>query len=239
MKLSGNLARNENKLQEDLETIGTWSGNALNNGDYPTLQLAGQPLGSYYGYLYEGVYMNTDETIARDANGNKIYSFDANGNTVPVYMRFNYPAMDYQFVAGDAKYKDINHDGNINEQDVVYLGNGNPLITGGFGSTLKWKNLTLTTFFNFRYGNEIVNLARAKAESMNSFSNQSVSTLRRWTHEYTVEEVESGAAPKDILPRAAYKRGFNSLASSRYLEDGSFLEFCRQHGGFVGAHQWL
>lgn len=239
VKLSGNLARNENKLQEDLETIGTWSGNALNNGDYPTLQLAGQPLGSYYGYLYEGVYMNTDETIARDANGNKIYSFDANGNTVPVYMRFNYPAMDYQFVAGDAKYKDINHDGNINEQDVVYLGNGNPLITGGFGSTLKWKNLTFTTFFNFRYGNEIVNLARAKAESMNSFSNQSVSTLRRWTHEYTVEEVESGAAPKDILPRAAYKRGFNSLASSRYLEDGSFLRFKTATLKYELPKQWL
>ena len=113
------------------------------------------------------------------------------------------------------------------------------MITGGFGSTVKWKNLTLTTFFNFRYGNEIVNLARAKAESMNSFSNQSVSTLRRWTHEYTVEEVESGAAPKDILPRAAYKRGFNSLASSRYLEDGSFLRFKTATLKYELPKQWL
>ncbi|MBP5346672.1 MAG: SusC/RagA family TonB-linked outer membrane protein [Bacteroidales bacterium] len=225
VKVSGNLARNENKLKEDLENSGTWTSNSLSNADYPTLQLASQPLGSYYGYIYEGVYMNSDETIARDANGNKIYSFDANGNMVPVYMRFNYPTVDYQFVAGDAKYKDVNHDGNINEQDVVYLGNGNPLITGGFGTTLKWKNLSFTTFFNFRYGNEIVNLARAKAESMNSFSNQSVSTLRRWTHEYTPEQVANGEAPKNLLPRAVYQRGYNSLASSRYMEDGSFLRF--------------
>ncbi|MCR5361892.1 MAG: SusC/RagA family TonB-linked outer membrane protein [Bacteroidales bacterium] len=225
VKLSGNIARNENELKSDLEYSGTWASNALKAESYPTLQLASQPLGSYYGYIYEGVYMNTDETIARDANGNKIYSFDSNGNRVPVYMRFNYPTADYQFVAGDAKYKDVNHDGNINEQDVVYLGNGNPLLTGGFGCTVKWKQLSLITFFNFRYGNDVVNLARANAESMNSFSNQSTSVLRRWTHEYTVEEVANGTAPTDLLPRAVYGRGYNSLASSRYIEDGSFLRF--------------
>ena len=225
VKVSGNLARNENRLKDDLENSGSWAGNALEQKAYPMLQLADQPLGSYYGYIYEGVYMNTDETIARDAKGNKIYTFDSNGNKSPVYMRFNYPTADYQFVAGDAKYKDINHDGNINEQDVVYLGNGNPLLTGGFGFTIKWKNLSLITFCNFRYGNEIVNLARANAESMNSFNNQSVSTLRRWTHEYSVESVANGTAPKDLLPRAVYSRGYNSLASSRYVEDGSFIRF--------------
>ncbi len=225
VKVSGNLARNENKLKDDLEYSGTWASNALSKESYPTLQLAGQPLGSYYGYIYEGVYMNSDETVARDANGNKIYTFDTNGNRVPVYMRFNYPTTDYQFVAGDAKYKDVNHDGNINEQDVVYLGNGNPLLTGGFGFNVKWRQWSLNTFFNFRYGNDVVNIARARAESMNSFSNQAISTLRRWTHEYTVEEVANGTAPTNLLPRAVYQRGYNSLASSRYIEDGSFLRF--------------
>ena len=225
VKVSANLARNENKLKDDLEYSGTWENNALKKESYPTLQLADQPLGSYYGYIYEGVYMNTDETIARDANGNKIYTFDSNGNRVPVYMRFNYPKADYQFVAGDAKYKDVNHDGNINDQDVVYLGNGNPLLTGGYGFTVKWRQWSLNTFFNFRYGNDVVNIARAQAESMNSFSNQAVSTLRRWTHEYSVEAVANGTAPSDLLPRAVYDRGYNSLASSRYIEDGSFLRF--------------
>lgn len=224
-KVSFNVARNENRLKKDLESAGTWAGNALNSGSYPTLQLAGKPLGSYYGYIYEGVYMNTDETIARDQNGKKIYTFDSNGNMVPVYMRFNYPTADYQFVAGDAKYKDVNHDGNINEQDVVYLGNGNPLLTGGFGFMVKWKQLSLNTFFNFRYGNDVVNIARASAESMRGFGNQSTSVLRRWTHEYSVEDVAKGNAPTNLLPRAVYNRGYNSLASSRYIEDGSFLRF--------------
>jgi len=225
VKVSGNIARNENELKDDLESLGTWTANALDKSAYPTLQLKGQPLGSYYGYIYEGVYMNTDETIARDKNGNKIYSFDEKGNRVPVYMRFNYPTADYQFVAGDAKYKDVNHDGNINEQDVVYLGNGNPLLTGGFGLNIKYRQWAFNTFFNFRYGNDIVNIARAGAESMRSFSNQSTSVLRRWTHEYSVEEVANGSAPTDLLPRAVFNRGYNSLASSRYIEDGSFLRF--------------
>lgn len=225
IKVSGNIARNENELKDDLETSGTWAGNALEAKYYPTLQLAGQPLGSFYGYIYEGVYMNTDETIARDQNGQKIYTFDEKGNQVPVYMRFNYPTADYQFVAGDAKYKDVNHDGNINEQDVVYLGNGNPLLTGGFGLNVKYKQWSLNTFFNFRYGNDVVNLARANAESMRGFDNQSTSVLRRWTHEYTVADVAAGNAPKDLLPRAVFNRGYNSLASSRFIEDGSFLRF--------------
>ena len=49
--------------------------------------------------------------------------------------------------------------------------------------------------------------------------------LRRWTHEYSAQEVASGSVPSDILPRAVYGRGYNSLASSRYIEDGSFLRF--------------
>ena len=43
-------------------------------------------------------------------------------------MRFNYPAVDYTFQPGDAMYEDINHDGNINYMDVVYLGNSNPIL---------------------------------------------------------------------------------------------------------------
>ncbi|MCH5684566.1 hypothetical protein LWM68_09990 [Niabella sp. W65] len=41
-------------------------------------------------------------------------------------MRFNYPTVDYIFQPGDARYKDINHDGVIDHKDIVYLGNSNP-----------------------------------------------------------------------------------------------------------------
>lgn len=238
VRLNANVARNENELDEDLETLGTWTGN-VTGGNYPTLQLAGQPLGSFYGYIYEGVYHNADETIARDAKGAKIYTYNDKGEAEPVYMRFNYPTTDYLFQPGDAKYKDVNNDGNINEQDVVYLGNGMPLFTGGFGTTLKWKNLSLQTFFNFRYGNDVVNIAKANLEAMRGYNNQATSVLRRWRHEYTPEQVAAGEVPAGLLPRAVYGQGYNSLASSRYVEDGSFLRFKTATLSYSVPKDWM
>ena len=240
IKISGNFARNENELKDDLETSGSWTSNAV-SGYYPTLLLGGQPLGSFYGYEYEGVYLNADQTIARDANGNKIYTYNSRGEREPVYMRFNYPTTDYTFQAGDAKYKDQNHDGNINEQDVVYLGNGMPLFTGGFGFNIRYKAFTLNTFFNFRYGNDVVNLAKANLESMTGFGNQAISVLRRWRHEYTDDEIAAGSVPSDLLPRACYSSSttYNSLPSSRYVEDGSFLRFKTATLSWTMPKDWL
>lgn len=237
IRFSGNLARNENELRDELETAGTWTNNTT--GTYPTLLLAGQPLGSFYGYIYEGVYLNADQTIARDKNGNKIYTYNDKGQTEPVYMRFNYPTTDYVFQPGDARYKDVNNDGNINEQDVVYLGNGMPLFTGGFGLNVKYKNFALNTFFNFRYGNDVVNSAKASMETMSSYNNQSTSVLRRWRHEYTDAQIANGEVPSDLLPRAVYRTGYNSLASSRYVEDGSFLRFKTATLSYTLPKEWL
>ena len=66
-----------------------------------------------------------------------------------VYMRFNYPTTDYLFQPGDAMYEDINHDGNINYLDVVYLGNSNPKLSGGFGPSRyleEFENIQLLQF---------------------------------------------------------------------------------------------
>ena len=73
-------------------------------------------------------------------------------------MKFNYPSIGYTFQPGDAMYEDINHDGNINYQDVVYLGNSSPKFTGGFGSSVTYKSSwKFTAFFNFRYKVDLVN----------------------------------------------------------------------------------
>ena len=129
--------------------------------------------------------------------------------------------MGYEFEAGDAKYVDINNDGNINQQDIVYLGNANPKLTGGFGPGVKYKNWSLDAYFNFRYGCDIINSTKMSMESMYDFKNQSKAVLRRWRTPYENE----ADAPADLLPRALYKKGYNWLASDRYVEDGSFLRF--------------
>lgn len=218
-----NLARNINSILDVPDQYPMQKGVLTTNGQYVRRFELGQPIGAIYGFRYKGVYLNDDQTIARDASGNKIYSYDASGKRTPVQMRFAYPTIDYQFKAGDAIYEDINHDGNIDYQDVVYLGNANPILTGGFGPNIRYKSISVSAFFNFRYGNKVINKMGMSLQNMASYNNQSKAVLRRWRHPYEDEST----APTDLLPRAVYgsKNAYNYLGSDRFVEDGSFLRF--------------
>lgn len=151
--------------------------------------------------------------IAFDADGNMLT--DKQGNPLPMYYCYN-ESYKYQFQGGDAIYEDINHDGQIDRYDMVYLGNSNPTCNGGFGFTMKYERLQLVTGFNFRVGNQIVNLARRDAESMVNNSNQSFATTWRWRKN----------GDETTVPRALNNSritSYNSLPSDRYVEDGDYL----------------
>lgn len=207
-----NIARNLNVIREISEFYPREKGNITTNGQYKTYMQVDNPFGSFYGFKSAGVYKDKESTIARDAGGKSIVG--PNGQTV--YMRFNYPATDYTFQPGDAMYEDINHDGNINYMDVVYLGNGNPQFTGGFGSSITYKgSLKLTAFFNYRYKYDVVNGTKMFTTNMSGYSNQSTAVLRRWRKE----------GDETDIPRALFGAGYNWLGSDRYVEDASFLRF--------------
>lgn len=218
-----NIARSQNYLRKFNEYMTTESGSWQDNGNYLIRLEVDQPYGSFYGYKYDGVYLNKEQTVAKDKNGNPIYSVGPSGQQQEVYMRFGYPQKDYVFQPGDARYVDINNDGNINLQDVVYLGDYNPLLTGGFGPTIKYKDFTLSAWFYFRYGNDIINESRMQMEKMYNYDNQSKAVLKRFRQEYPVGTEH--LAPSDLLPRALYGEGYNWLGSDRFVEDGSFLRW--------------
>ncbi|WP_375443970.1 SusC/RagA family TonB-linked outer membrane protein [uncultured Fibrella sp.] len=210
--LNMNIARNINIIREISDLYPRESGNITANGQYKSYIQENNPFGSFYGFRYKGVYKDEAATVARGRNGEPIITPDGQG----VKMRFNYPATDYIFQPGDAIYEDINHDGNINYQDIVYLGNSNPAFTGGFGGSIGWRDrLKLTAFFNFRSDYDIVNGTRMSTTAMYSYDNQSTEVLSRWRQ------------PGDVtnVPRALYGAGYNWLGSSRYVEDASFLRF--------------
>ncbi len=207
-----NIARNANIIREISPQYPQTQPTITTNGVYKTFLQKDNPFGSFYGFRYKGVYKNLDETIATNAKGDKI----STPTGTPVYMRFNYPTTDYTFQPGDAKYEDINHDGTIDYRDIVYLGNSNPLVTGGFGINIAYKNTwRLSTFFNFRYKYNIINQTKMETTNMYTYDNQSTAVLKRWRR------------PGDItdVPRALYNTGYNWLGSDRYVEDGSFLRF--------------
>jgi TonB-linked SusC/RagA family outer membrane protein len=206
-----NIARNVNSIQSISEFYPRESIIGLPvQGTYKSFLIEGNPFGSYYGFKYKGVYADAEATIAKDQQGNTIIG--PNGQIV--YMRYNYPTVDYVFQPGDAMYEDINKDGNIDERDMVYLGNGIPKFTGGFGPNITLNgNLKIQAFFSYRLGYDIVNAAKITTTNMYGVNNQSTAVLQRWRN------------PGDItdMPRALYGAGYNWLGSDRYVEDASFV----------------
>ena len=193
------------------------------------------PFGAIYGFRYKGVYEYQYETFQAMTPGERD-AFLAAGHTAPVAfsetgelvldedgdpvrMMYNYTqdgtGKNYKFNGGDAIYEDINHDGQINALDIVYLGSSLPKLTGGFGFTLHYGNWKLNTQFNYRVGNKILNMARLDAEAMVNNDNQSKAVNYRWRKEGDVTPI----------PRAMYggSSNYNTLVSDRFVENGSFL----------------
>lgn len=154
--------------------------------------------------------------IVRDASGNIVYDKDGN----PLQMMYNYGGVNYKFEGGDVIYEDINHDGQINDLDIVYLGGSNPKINGGFGVDLTYGQWQLKTNFNFRIGNKILNMARMYAEDMRTNKNQSAAVNHRWRTNGQVTEI-----PRAMNTNVGGGNTYNALVSDRYVEPGDFLRF--------------
>ena len=235
--MNANFGNNRNELLEMDEYVLKNYNSTYNYGNGETLQRVQlhNPLGAIYGFRYKGVYQYNYSTFLRMTNEEQ-EQFIASGKTAPislsadghiirdgqgnpVRMMYNYTndgsGKNYRFSGGDAIYEDINHDGQINALDIVYLGSSLPKLTGGFGFTFMLKDWRLTTSFTYRYGNKIINKARLNAESMVGNNNQSQAVNYRWRKEGDVTSI----------PRAMYgdASSFNSLISDRFVEDGSYL----------------
>ncbi|MBN1187219.1 MAG: SusC/RagA family TonB-linked outer membrane protein [Bacteroidales bacterium] len=206
-----NASHNENLVLQLPENFSLESGNMEDNGNYKTAVVPGEPIGGFFGYEYKGVYSKTEDTYVRDVNDNLIYE---PGQELPMHM-IHGGSSAYIYKAGDAHYADRNYDGKIDELDIVYLGDTNPELMGGFGPRVQYKGLTVNLFIYYRIGQEIINQTRMDTEKMYNSDNQSKATNWRWRKEGDETDV----------PRALYNEGYNWLGSSRFVEDGSYIRF--------------
>ena len=207
LKVNWNINRNINTIEELPSNVSSGDENFTPaNGSYATKIMSGTSVGSFFGFRSLGVYRNLEDTYAKDAEGNVMYDLEGK----PIVMT----NMDTRCYPGDAKYEDVNHDGRIDKNDIVYIGNYNPVVSGGGGFNLKYKGWGLTVFLHYRLGQKIVNQARMNAEAMYNRDNQSTAVLRRWRTEADVDT---------DIPRALYGYGLNYMGSDRFVEDCSFI----------------
>lgn len=216
-----------------------------NRGDWPLRVQLNNSLGSIYGFHYKGVYQygyDYLENLQKENNWTEaqyeaaINGMLAEGKTFPVVVRngkvlmqdghprrmlFNYVnnngsgSSTYTFQGGDAVYEDINNDGQINELDIVYLGNSLPKINGGFNFTFHYGNWSLKARFMYRFGNKVVNLARQNLEKMFDTYNQCATVNYRWRKD----------GDETVIPRAMHNASYNFQPSDRFVEDGGFVRF--------------
>jgi TonB-linked SusC/RagA family outer membrane protein len=165
----------------------------------PYIAKVGQSLGQIYGYIYEGTYKYDD--------------FDKTGSSYSLKTSVPGNGIGRNLIQpGDPKFRDINGDGQINDLDRTVIGNATPIHTGGWNNNFVWGNFDLNLFFQWSYGNDIVNANRIVMEGTTNFdTNQFASFANRWTP----------ANPTSNIPRAA--RQTPTVYSSRIVEDGSYI----------------
>lgn len=169
----------------------------------------GSVIGGFYGYKAKGVYARDEDAVVRDFNGNVVY--EANGT--PKKMRYS-SSVGHVFEGGDMIYEDINHDGVINALDVVQIGDANIGMFGTIRNNVSWKNWSLGVSFYYSLEQDVINGQRYDLESMRSDNNQATSIMRRWRRQGDVTD----------MPRAYDYADWNYAASSRWVEDASFIK---------------
>jgi TonB-dependent starch-binding outer membrane protein SusC len=113
---------------------------------------------------------------------------------------------------GNMKYRDINHDGRITLSDKTYIGDPNPDFIYGMTNNFSWKGISLMILLQGSQGNDIFNASRMETEGMYDAKNQSTKVLDRWRRPGQIT----------YMPRATKEKD-NLFASTRFVEDGSYL----------------
>ena len=151
----------------------------------------GYPLNSLWGFQYAGVWKSEDEFTANEES--KEYA---------VYTKR----------LGSPRYNDINHDGSLNQNDIVYLGNADPVLYGGLQNSFYWKGLKVGVYFVYSLGGKIYNIAEL-------FMSGSTSTNQ---YRYMLDAWHPVRNPNSDIPAAGQMAGA-ALPSSFMVHDASYL----------------
>ena len=181
------------------------------NVSTPYICKVGHPLSEMYGYVYDGVYQYED--FNEVAPNVFVLKPEIPNNTQERS----------QIQPGDVKLKDLNGDGQVTEEDQTIIGHGLPIHTGGFTNNFEWKNFDLSVFFQWSYGNDVINYNRVKLESLRgNHINQLASAANHWT-----PRVDNGDGTYTDGNYTNYlcavNRSLQNINTSREVEDASFL----------------
>ncbi|MGX5816749.1 TonB-dependent receptor [Chitinophaga lutea] len=215
-----NISFNQNKILELVRgqdaLYSTVNFETQYNNNAPYISQVGQPAGMLYGYIFDGVYQYSD--FDKSATGKYTLKPGVSNNGANAQP-------------GDIKYRDMNGDLEITPADLVVIGRGQPIHTGGFSNNFSWKGFDLNVFLQWSYGNDILNANRYMFEGNGNIRlslNQYASYMDRWS--------ETNPTNKNFRPGG---QGTIGSYSSRVVEDGSYLRLKTVALGYNLPAAWL
>jgi TonB-linked SusC/RagA family outer membrane protein len=164
---------------------------------------AGHALSSFYGYVFDGIYQNQNE--------------------INTYLHGTLNPADKP---GDIKFKDLNGDGIINDNDRTFIGNPIPKMSYGLNLNADYHGFDAAVFFQGVHGVDKYNDAKQITDYDSRPFNHSVAVLNAW----------HGEGTSNTIPRTTFNDNGSSKKSSIFVEDASYLRLKNLEVGYsLGA----
>jgi TonB-linked SusC/RagA family outer membrane protein len=198
LNIGGNITFLKNKvlsLSSEIPT-GVLRRLSFNNGSAESRTQPGLPIGSFYGYIVEGIYQSYADILASPV-----------ASAIGAYR------------PGDFKFKDIagpggkgGPDGQITSDDRTVIGNPTPKFTYGGSISLAYKGLSLAVDVVGVYGNQIFR-TWGSLESPFQRVNYAGDKINSW----------NGPGTSNWVPIVGQGDRFNYNGSTYNIEDGSYF----------------
>lgn len=190
-QVSGNFSINRNEIT-DLGDVERQFADRLGAGNgltvFPFIQEVGLPIGSIYGFVEDGIFQNQEEVDA-------------------------YKAVQSNADIGQIRFKDLNADGTISDQDRAIIGDVNPDYIWGLSNTFTYKNFDLSFLLQGVVGADIINTLNIRFHNLDGRRNIPRSVYdAAWTNEGSANDF-----------RQINLNNGNTRFSDRFIEDGTYL----------------
>jgi len=175
----------------------------------------GHPVGQRYGLIADGIFQTAADAAA--------------AATIAGYAPH----------AGDVKYKDLNHDGVIDQFDVAPIGRQRPIIWYGLTAGLSYKGVELSVLLQgAAHRDEYVNNSYLDAGFQgqnNGYSQAYIQSLNRWIPEVTT----TASYPRLTAGGNGYNYSPLFTSSSMWLRDGSYIRVRNVNVAYNLPYNWI
>lgn len=221
----------------------------------------GSEVGLIYGFVYDGLYgfdefyydpQNNYQAVpwgsaAADNGTSKNQAPREDGYVTVINDVSGSSNSGIATLPGKIKFKDLNGDGRIDENDRTVIGNTNPKIQGGFGLSGQWKDFDFTANFTYMLDFDVNNATAYTLSAAEGNKNKFNNVLAEFADGWQYNDIDGHitGTKGDILYKMYYAADKNAvdiykeanmgrslwnpadvgtkICNSYFIEDGSFL----------------